>query len=299
LIPLFFALAACRPTPVWPETPSDAACSAGGLPADESILRLTEEEEPRTALVWGPQSAGPHDVVVNLHEFRAEPRRQNHYSRWVPEAAARGMLLVGPDGRSATWNVGNGCCGKAGEKGYDDVRFLDDVAARIEVTGCTTGRVLATGIGNGGMMAERWACESDVPDAVVSVGGALQLPTCENARPIPIVHYHGEKDTMYPADGSKPRDDSESTIPVAKAIEAWKARNHATGAPVHTEQGALSCDRWDGDAPVVWCTVKGMADVWPGSAEWPVDPNVPLSDATVGALDAVIRPWWEAHGSTK
>ena len=289
------ALSACAPTQVWSETPLPARCAAGGLPQGEAVLGLTHEKQPRSTLLWAPASAGPHDLVVDLHDFRAEPRRQAHYSTWVPFAQQIGALLAAPDGRSSTWNAGNNCCGKAAEKESTDRELLDRVADIAEATGCTSGRVLATGIGNGGMMAERWACESDRVDAVVSVGGALQLDTCENKRPIPIVHYHGDQDTQYPVGGSVGYPEQGTAKPASAALEIWKIRNRVVGPPIHSEGGALTCDRWEGAAPVVWCTVHGMKDSWPGSQEWPAEPAFPLSDATTGPYNEVIIPWWNTN----
>src|SRR5690606_14188629 len=99
------------------------------------------------------------------------------------------------------WSAGE-CCGRALEKNVNDIAFLDALVAHIEATSCTTGRVLATGLGNGAMMADAWACESDVPDAVVAVGGELQAPECRNPRPIPSIHVHATEDPWSAPDGS-------------------------------------------------------------------------------------------------
>jgi polyhydroxybutyrate depolymerase len=263
-------LAACGRQPHWPETadatPSDA-CAAGAYPDEAMVLQLAHGGRTRRALVWAPPTAGPHDVVVNLHEYRSDPERQAHYSRWVPLARRVNAILVAPDGRAATWNAG-GCCGKAAEEGTDDVAFLDAVVAAVEAHGCTSGRVLATGIGNGGMMAEHWAWLSNVPDAVISVGGALQnVPLPDAARPVPVLHYHGENDAFLPADGSLGKA-LKITRPIADATAAWVSRNGA--APVLSEDdAAMRCARWEGRAPVVSCTVLGMADQWPGGDDAP------------------------------
>lgn len=292
---LLFALGCQNPT-LWPEAPPPTPCAAGALPAGESLLRLAHAGKQRAGLVWAPRAAGPRDLVVNLHEHRSEPRRQAHYSGWVAAAEALGMLLLAPDGSSSTWNAGGGCCGKAAEKDAKDADFLEFAAERVATTGCASGRVLATGIGNGAMMAHRWACSSNTVDAVISVGGALQLDDCPVARPIPVVHYHGDQDQLYPLSGGSAFDHGQgSPRPEADALAAWKARNRVHGAPVRHEQGALRCDRWTGDAPLVWCTVVGMADLWPGAAGWPADPGDPLSDATQGAFTSVVRPYWDAH----
>lgn len=273
---LLLFLAACGSQTSWPEAPPEDACAAGSLPDEELVLRFTHGGHGRAALLWPGAGPGPRDVVVNLHEYRAEPRRQNHYSGWVDHARQIGAILVGPDGRSATWNVGRACCGKAAEKRQDDVGFLDELVRRVDASGCTSGRVLATGIGNGAMMAHRWACESDTVDAVISVGGALQLESCPVQRPIPVLHYQGSEDTFFPADGSK------GHKPVEEALALWRARNKAEGEPIEERHGQLVCRTWHGEAPVRACVVEGMAAMWPGAADTHIDSDSPLAHATRG-----------------
>ena len=269
-----FALAGCGRQPHWPENaetgPPDA-CAAGAHPDEPMVLQLAHGGRTRRALVWVPPTAGPHDVVVDLHEYRSDPERQAHYSRWVPLARAVNAILVAPDGRAATWNAG-GCCGKAAEEGTDDVDFLNAIVASVDAHGCTTGRVLATGIGNGGMMAERWACESDIPDAVISVGGALQDVTPPEGstpplRAVPVLHYHGENDAFFPPDGTLGKA-LKVTRPLAEATAAWVARNEATPAAPDEDAG-MTCAVWQGRAPVVSCLVAGMGDQWPGGDDAP------------------------------
>lgn len=275
-----FALAGCGRQPHWPENaetgPSDA-CAAGAHPDEPMVLQLAHGGRTRRALVWVPPTAGPHDVVVDLHEYRSDPERQAHYSRWVPLARAVNAILVAPDGRAATWNAG-GCCGKAAEEGTDDVDFLNAIVASVDAHGCTTGRVLATGIGNGGMMAEQWAWQSEVPDAVISVGGALQDVTLPaDARPVPVLHYHGETDDFFPIDGTLGKA-LKVTLPLSQATAAWVARNGAVPAAAE-DDASLRCARWEGRAPVVSCTVLGMGDQWPGSDDAPKPSAHPLARA--------------------
>lgn len=281
---LLLLLAACATQTHWPETPPADPCAAGALPDEEIVLRFNHGEHVRSALLWPGSSAGPRDVIVNLHEFRSEPRRQNHYSGWVPLAREHGALLIGPDGRYATWNAGP-CCGKASLKHIDDSAFLDEVLRRADAVACTSGKVLATGIGNGAMMAHRWACDSDAVDAVISVGGALQLPDCAQGRPIPVLHYHGAEDTYYPADGSN------GQLPVEDALATWRARNKATGEPVVETWGQLTCRTWTGEAPVRACVVEGMLASWPGAADTSIDSDSPLKHAARGGFDWIRAHW--------
>ncbi len=273
--------------PHWPEVPPADACKAGAVAPGEYALTFEFERRGRGALIWMPEGPGPHDVIVDLHEMGSEPKRQAYYSKMIELARAQNAILIGPDGRSATWNAG-GCCGKSAERNVKDGPFLDEVVARVDASGCTSGRVLATGIGAGGMMAHRWACESDTPDAVLSVGGALQLPTCERKRPIPVVHYHGDLDKWMPMDGSG------GHRPVSEAQAIWGTRNGVTSWREESV-GALHCQVGESATPTRFCVVSGMSDRWPGAADaaFEVESGKPI-DATADGW-AVTKAYWDAH----
>lgn len=286
---LLLGLAACAPS--YPSFPADAPadrCAAGALPAGPSVFAIRQGERNRSALVFAPPGPGPHDVVVLMHEYRAEPLRHTHYTGWEAFRAESNAIVVAPDGRAATWNAGS-CCGKAFEEKMDDIAFLNEVVARVESVGCTTGRVLASGIGNGAMMAQHWACNSEVPDGVVSVGGALQVPDCPQPRPIPLLHYHGADDTFFPASGLGGQVRAKIT-PVDDALTIWAKRNGAAPAAPR-EAGPLSCRTWTGQAPIVACMVTGMRDLWPGAADAKLTTPDPLGDATRGGWAWMQEAW--------
>ncbi len=293
-------VAACGRQPHLPDAPpAGDRCAPDALPEGPVVVEVRGVSGPRVrrALAWFPRGAGPFDVVVNLHEFRADPNRQAWYSRWWPAARDLGVILIAPDGKSSTWNAGD-CCGKAMEQGIDDVAFLDTLVARVDAVACTSGRVLATGIGNGAMMAERWACESEAPDAVVSVGGSLQVDACPSSKPVPYLHYHGDADRFVPADGGDGILDGKDPArhrPVAHALDRWKARNRAGEPTVAVDEPALRCTAWSpapGGAPTLACTFQG-GDVWPGADNGTLATTHPLGRAADGAL-AWVRAAWEA-----
>ncbi len=289
---VWLLLAACGSQPHWTDTLPSDPCDPAAYPKGPIVVDVTVGDRDRRGLVWLPPTRGPWDLVVNLHEFRSDPLRQQHYSGWIPYAQEAGVMLLAPDGKSSTWNAGP-CCGRAMEQGVDDVAFLNAIVAKVAAA-CTTGNVLATGIGNGAMMAERWACESDVPDAVVSVGGALQTGACPQSRPIPVLHYHGGADRFVPADGSPgvlhPKVETAGHVPVSASLALWQARNQAQPAEPLTD-GALSCTQWTGGAPLAACTIAEGADTWPGSANGAVLSSSPLANATQGAWAWVQAAW--------
>lgn len=284
------ALGACT-QPHVPDARPANACDADAFPRAEMVLTVKVDGRSRRALVWMPNSPGPHPIVVNMHEFRANPRTQAKYSGWVDFVTESNAIVVAPDGRYATWNAGE-CCGRAVTKHINDVAFLDAVVKRLDEVACTDGQVMATGIGNGGMMAEMWACESDLPDAVVSVGGSLQWRECRIKRPIPYLHYHGAADTFVPMDASPTGLAKQENIQrtLEHGLGIWAQRNGAAeGAPVTV--GDLSCREWTGAAKMTSCVIAGGTDTWPGAPDGVVKSDSALADATRGAWSWVQHEW--------
>jgi polyhydroxybutyrate depolymerase len=290
LLPVLTALVACT-QPHVPDSRPAGVCEEGAFPRMEHVLQVQVGGRTRRALVWFPPQAGPHDVVVNLHEFRANPRTQVRYSGWADHVAESGAIVVAPDARYAVWNAGE-CCGRAVEKHVDDVAFLDAVIEELDRVACTSGRVMATGIGNGAMMAWMWSCESQAVDAVVSVGGSLQWRECRNPRPVPLLHYHGSEDRFIPMDaapvGLVAQEGIERTLEHGLGI--WAARNHATEART-VKVGDLHCREFEGAARMTACTVEGGQDTWPGAPDGQVKSESVLADATEGAWAWVQEAW--------
>lgn len=287
IVPL---LVACT-QPHLPETRPSTACEAGSWPGSEVAIRVKVGSKARNAIAIFPRTAGPHDLVVNMHEFRSSPRTQLKYSGWAKHLDTVDAIVVAPDARYAVWNAGT-CCGRAVDKHIDDVAFLDALVARVDEVACTSGRVLATGIGNGAMMAQVWSCESDIPDAVLSVGGSLQWSECRNPRPVPLLHYHGADDTFIPLDGSESGlvAQENAPFPLQHALDAWAKRNGATEAST-VRSGDLHCAQYTGKAPITSCIIQGGADTWPGAPDGAVDSPSPLADATLGGWTWVRHAW--------
>lgn len=272
---------ACAGQTPLPDAPPPDKCAANAFSDTEFVAHIDHGGRSREFLVWMPKTAGPHDIVVNLHEFRASPRKQAVYSGWIDVAQAENAILVAPEGSNSGWNAGT-CCGPNRDPATDEVAFLDAVVHRVQQIGCGSDRVLATGLGNGAMMAERWACESSVPDAVVSVFGSLQVDTCPRATPVPVLNY--ARQTQDPG-----------LLPVSHATSAWQGVNGAVALD-RIEDGTLRCDGWDGGAVTRQCTVLGSPGTWPGAADGELHSAHPLANATRGAW-AWVKDQWQ-RGAT-
>jgi len=112
------------------------------------------------------------------------------------------FIAVFPEGENAHWNDGRSTM----SSGPDDVAFLRELVSSIaqKSVGDPT-RVFIAGISNGGMMAQRMAC--DAADVVTAIGAvAANMPAdlihrCRPSRPVPVVLFNGTGDRIMPWSG--------------------------------------------------------------------------------------------------
>jgi poly(3-hydroxybutyrate) depolymerase len=137
-------------------------------------------------------------LVVALHGWRSRPAALAASSGLAAFADAHGVLLAYGVGLRGSWNAGS-CCGPVAAAGVDDVAYLADVVAAVTARHLVDRRrVYVLGFSNGGMMAERAACERpDLFAAAGSVAGPL-LVDCASPLPVRFAHIHGLADTTVP-----------------------------------------------------------------------------------------------------
>ena len=276
-----------------------ASTGSSSLPAagklSEGTLKTADGRERRYFL-YEPAGA-PKDppLVLVLHGGGGNAEGTQNTS-YTPAAADRlGVVLAYPEGVAktvlgkamATWN-GDYCCGLARDEKVDDGAFLvaliDHLATK---TSFDPGRVYATGISNGGIMAMRLGCEHPDRIAGISVVGSPGYASyCREPRPLAVQIIHGTADgcALYQGGqecgGCWERAAAKWTrLPVPKrsfpcasvADEAafWLEVNGCSDATVVTyERGAARCvehrDCKSGK-PVSVCTVEGGGHTWPGA----------------------------------
>ncbi len=115
------------------------------------------------------------------------------------------MIYPEGTGRAGTWNGGY-CCGSAQRQGVDDLAFLRrrgaDAARRFGLDG---GRVNATGMSNGSIMAETLGGPPPPGRLRAVAGVAGTMDTAARASPLPsrLLHIHGTQDDMVPYGGGR------------------------------------------------------------------------------------------------
>jgi polyhydroxybutyrate depolymerase len=151
--------------------------SADDRPGVRSTGRISVDGRIRAYRLYQPSAVGSGDpvpLVVMLHGgFGTGEQAESAYG-WDALADREGVLVAYPDGVGRAWNVGDGCCGGPGRSGVDDVRFIEELVRNVSADHAVDpARVFATGISNGGMMAYRLACDSDV---FAAIGGGRGDP---------------------------------------------------------------------------------------------------------------------------
>ena len=197
-------------------------------------------DQKRTYLVHVPKgydSKKPTPVVLALHGAAMDGSMMVWFSGLNKKSDEAGFIVVYPSGTGVgpfrTWNAG-GFKGKMAEGKADDVAFigklLDDLVTVVTVD---EKRVYACGMSNGGMMCYRLAAElSDRIAAVAPVAGTIAIEESKPKRPVPVIHFHGSKDSIVPFEMTKGKAPSFMKLKgVEDSIQTWVKLNGCDEKP--------------------------------------------------------------------
>lgn len=198
-----------------------AALVAAGLwatPAPAAAADSTVYVGLRTARLHVPAGVAPTaPLVVVLHGGTGSASQAQQDVGMDAVADTHGFMTAYPAGQAAAWNAGE-CCGTPRTLNTNDVKFLDDLVAKLRAQGtlAASAPVFATGISNGAMMAYRWACEGSTSIAGLGlVAGTRMVATCAAPRTRTIVHVHGTADVNIPEDGDPAKVDQSKKLSTA------------------------------------------------------------------------------------
>ena len=186
-------------------TASASTCTSQCLQAGDYDVSLPLGQALRQYKVHVPASYDgrtPVALTLDLHGYGFTSDDQMNRSGQRRESDRLGFIVVWPQGLSNGWN-GEGCCGLSVDLHVDDVGFLRSVIAQVSArANIDANKVYVTGWSNGGGMAQRMACEAaDVVRAIASVSHPLNTNTCQPARAVSVLAFHGTADALVPYDG--------------------------------------------------------------------------------------------------
>ncbi|GAX59665.1 poly(3-hydroxybutyrate) depolymerase [Candidatus Scalindua japonica] len=216
-------------------------------------------------------------VMIVLHGGLGNAKYMEKMTGMNDVADTGKFIVVYPNGTGGrffkknrrTWNAGR-CCGRAVRGRVDDTLFIEKVIEGVNSKfSIDTRRVYVTGMSNGAMMAYRLACE--IPDkiaAIIPVSGTLAVGNCDEAKNIPVLHIHGDRDNNVPYDGGK---GSRSVAGVShRSVPDTMELILKSRQPIPLETKEINSKvrvlsyRCSNGAPVDLMVIKGGAHVWPG-----------------------------------
>jgi polyhydroxybutyrate depolymerase len=252
------------------------------LGAGEHSRQLTVGDLKRSYYFHVPASYDPRKpmpVVLVLHGAVMNGPIMEWFCGMSKKADEAGFIAVypngtGPGGTLLTWNAGV-FPGGLNPRRADDVKFirmvLDDLAGLVSVD---PKRVYASGMSNGGMMAYRLAAE--MPERIAAVAvvcGVLCTEDTEPKCPVPVLHFHGTKDSLIPFDGTKSGSGPYRFPSVMENLQTWCKVNGCAEVPrereLPTKEDKLKVvckDFCTGKekAPVILYMIEGGGHTWPG-----------------------------------
>ncbi len=231
-------------------------------------------------------------LVLVLHGGFGSAQQARQAYGWDELAASEGFVVAYPDGLGRAWNVGDGCCGTSGERGVDDVAFIEAVVDQLRIgVGVSADRVFATGMSNGAMLSYRLACDTDTFRAIGPVAGTILGP-CDDPAPTSVIHIHGEADESVHLDGS-PGTGAENIdgMPVPDVAALWREVDGCDD-PVVTVDAEVTTSLADcrDDRAVELITIAGAGHQWPGSATSRAQERAGAAEPYPG-LDATATIW--------
>lgn len=237
------------------------------------------ENEKRSYHLHIPSSydaAKPTPIVIALHGASMTGKIMEGFCGLSAKADEAGFIVLYPNGAGAgrllqTWHAGS-FPGTLSLRKIDDVGFatkmLDDLATVVNVD---PKRIYCTGLSNGGMMAHRLGAElSERIAAIAPVAGTMVCDECKPKRPVPVLYFHGTKDTLVPYGGMEKPVKLRGVDPT---IDMWVKANGCKSEPqiveLPTPKDDLKVTRktYNGGkdgAEVVMYLIDGAGHVWPG-----------------------------------
>jgi polyhydroxybutyrate depolymerase len=262
-----------------------------------STQTIQVDGRSRTFRVYRPATlsstaAGP--LVVMLHGGYGNSAEAESQYGWDEEADRQGFVVAYPNGVNKAWNVGGGCCGRPAQEGIDDVAFVTKVVTTVEgELPVDHRRIYATGISNGGLMAYRLACDTDL-FAAIGPDSATLMGSCDHPARVSVLAIHGLADDRIPFDGGKGTGFASVVDgPAVPTVVATWRQVDGCADPVTTTAGAVtrsmaSCP--DGRT-VGLITIAGAGHQWPGGKPPTVVGRAIGLDQPSTALDATDTFW--------
>jgi polyhydroxybutyrate depolymerase len=233
-------------------------------------------------------------------------------------AEKEGFIIAYPDGIENHWNDGRNLRQyRSQRENIDDVGFISDLIDTLDkALNIDSTRVYAVGISNGGMMAQRLACE--LTDRIAAIGVIASAMTenlhsfCKPSRPIPVLLISGTEDPLVPFEGGEVGlfgKNYGAVLSVAETKEFWVKNNGCFPHPQATYEPDVDptdstrvrkevyreCSE---DGEVVLYVIEGGGHTWPSGQQYLPEKIIGRTCRDIDA-NTVLWDFFKNHTSKK
>jgi polyhydroxybutyrate depolymerase len=267
------------------------------FPRAGQSLNISLSTEGKTRDAWvhipnGYSSAAAAPLILNFHGSGSSGKEQEALSAMSALADREGFLVAYPNGINQEWVTDPGIAGAA------DRQFIKDLVGKLQADyRVDPKRIYATGMSNGGGMANRAGCAlADIFAAISPVeGGYKNWDDCTPSRPLPVMAFHGITDPVVPFKGGEGKGPAAGNIfpSIPEWSAAWAKRDLCSATPDVTHPNAeVTRQEWAqcaGGSSVILYAIDHQGHSWPGSKLHPA--------ITSQAIDASAEMWrfFQAH----
>ena len=244
-----------------------------------------------------PDSSRPAPLVIGFHGGAGNAEGYISNSQLLAKGTQAGFVVVCPQGTPIqlrlpgdhrVWNSGPEY--EAASGGADDVLFARQLIAEAgKIHAIDPARIFLTGFSNGAQMAYRLALElSNRIAAIAPMSGGRLAGGERPSRPVPVMHFHGAADSVYPFAGGLGAHSLGRTphAPIEQVIREWVAFDQASPTPEVQAHGGWELQHHGGPAAVDLLLVSGMGHQIAGGGDnhLPDQALSPAPDAVAMAL---------------
>ncbi|MFN8573474.1 MAG: PHB depolymerase family esterase [Gemmatimonadaceae bacterium] len=261
----------------------------GSLPAQTKREQIRVDDRPREYWLHVPTAAAPptgYPVVLVFHGGGGNARQIERETGFSTLADRDTFVVVYPQGIGNQWNDGRVVRNsRAHEEHVDEVAFVRSVLDTIaRHTRIDASRVFATGISNGGFLANVLGAHlGDRLAAIAPVAGGIGqevVPTFRPTHPVNVLIVQGTEDPLVPyAGGGVFRGrrgttiSSDSVVAIWRRVDGLTIEAHREWLPDRdTKDGCrVEVERWtDPAAPtsVIRYRMVGAGHTWPSGSQY-------------------------------
>lgn len=260
-------------------TSSQTATQASSFTSDVSET-LIDQRLSRTYYLHTPTADSPDHLlplVVALHGTGMQGKEMADKTALNKLADQAGFVVVYPDGLNQKWNV-------SGKSAEDNVAFVHILINQVQkIRSLDAQRIYVVGLSNGGILAQKLACEdpsgiaaNTYPCARGIATVAASLPNqfatqCQTQQPVSLLMVNGTTDALVPWQGGAAPDiriGQYLSIPSIPTVLNFWQRHNACSSPPQSEQPSKLVEVTDyscqAGTEVKLVALEGTGHVWAG-----------------------------------